>query len=83
MIAIRENLILVGQIRAAGIDQVDAGQTVLLGDLLSSQVFLDRDRKIGTAFHRGIVTDDDAFCARDSTDTGDYASAGAASPYIP
>ena len=71
MLAIRKNLVLVGQVGAAGIDQVDAGQTVLPGDLLGAQVLLDRDRIVGAALDRGIVGDHQAFLARDPADAGD------------
>ncbi|MPL74822.1 hypothetical protein SDC9_20641 [bioreactor metagenome] len=55
MVAVGEDLVLVGQVRAARVDQIDAGQIAFLGDLLRTQVFLHRHRVIGAALHRGVV----------------------------
>ncbi len=71
MVAVREHLILIGQIGPAGIDQIDAGQTVLARDFLRAQMLLDRDRIIGAALHRRIVADDHAVAARYPPDAGD------------
>ena len=60
VIAIGEHLRLQRQERAAGIDQVDAGQAVLQRDLLRADVLLDRHRKVGAAFDRRVVGDDHA-----------------------
>ncbi len=38
MVAIRENLILIGQVRAAGIDQINAGQAIFACNLLRAQM---------------------------------------------
>ena len=73
MLAVREDLVLHRQERAAGIDQVDAGQAVLPRDLLRAQMLLHRDREIRAALHRGVVGDDDAFAAGDAADAGDDA----------
>ena len=59
MLAVREDFVLQRQERAAGIDQVDAGQVVLQRDFLRAQVFLHRHREIGAAFHGGVVGDDE------------------------
>ena len=78
VIAIREHLVLPRQECAPGIDQVDAGQAVLPGDLLGAQMFLDRQRIIGPAFHRRVVGDDHAVDvayltnARDDARGGDF-----------
>ena len=45
------------QVGTARIDQVDAGQMVLFGNLLSAQMFLHRHWIIRAAFDRGIVSD--------------------------
>ena len=71
MVAVREHLILIGQIGPAGIDQIDAGQTVLARDLLRAQMLLHCDRIIGAALHRRIVADDHAVAARYTPDAGD------------
>ena len=67
--------VLVGQIGAAGIDQVDARQPVLARDLLGAQVLLDRDRVVGAALDRGVVGDDHALAAHHPADAGDDAGA--------
>jgi hypothetical protein len=40
MIAVGKHLVLQRQVGAAGVDQVDAGQAVLEGDLLGAECFL-------------------------------------------
>ena len=71
MLAVGENLILVGQMRAAGIDQIDAGQAVVAGNHLRPQVLLHRHREIGAALDGGIIGDDHAGPPRDAADAGD------------
>ncbi len=71
MVAVGEDVGLVRQVRAAAIDEIDAGQPVLLRDLLRPQVLLHRDRIIGAALDRRVVADDDAFAARHAADAGD------------
>ena len=58
VLAVGEDLVLQRQEGAAGIDQVDAGQPVLQGDLLGAQVLLHRHRVVGAAFDGGVVGDD-------------------------
>ncbi len=70
---VREDLVLQRQERAAGIDQVDAGQMVLARDLLRAQVLLHRHGIVGAALDGGVVGDDDAFAAADAADAGDDA----------
>ena len=77
VLAVGEHLVLPRQERAAGVDQVDAGQPVLPGDLLRPQMLLDRDRVVRTAFHGRVVGHDHAFAAGDPADAGDHARAGA------
>ena len=60
-----------GRNRAAGIDEVEAGQPVLPRDLLRPQVLLHGQREIGAALDRRVVGDDHAFAARDAADAGD------------
>jgi hypothetical protein len=88
MVAVGEHLGLVGQVGAAGIDQIDAGQVVLFGDLLRPQVLLHGHREVGAALHRRIVGDDHDLAARDPADAADHARARSAvgslaSPYMP
>ena len=73
MVAVREHLVLVRQVGAAGIDQIEAGQIVLPCDLLRPQMLLHGQRIVGTALHRGVIGDDDAFLARDAANAGDDA----------
>ena len=68
-----ENLVLLRQKRAAGIDHVDAGQIVLPGDILRPQMLLHRHRIIGAALDGGVVGDDHAFAPRDPPDPSDDA----------
>ena len=76
MVAVGENLVLVRQVGAAAVHQVQAGQPVLLRDLLRAEVLLDSDGVVGAALHRGVVGDDDAFAAGDAADAGDHAAGG-------
>ena len=71
MVAVGEDLVLERQERAARVDEVDAGQLVLLGDLLRAQVLLDREREVRAALDRRVVGDDHALLALDDADPGD------------
>ena len=75
MIAVGKDLVLHGQEGAAGIDQIDAGQVVLLGDFLRAQMLFHGQRIIGSALHRGVIGDDHALDARDAADACDDAGA--------
>ena len=75
MLAVGKDLGLVRQVRAAGIDQIDARQPVLARDLLRAQMLLHRHRIIGAALDRRVVADDHAFAALDAADAGDDAGA--------
>src|SRR5205823_12968543 len=59
------------QKRAAGVDEVEAGERVLLGDFLGPQMLLDGERKVRPALHRGVVRDDHAVAPFDDADAGD------------
>jgi hypothetical protein len=76
VVAVGENIVLGRQVGAAGVDQVDAGQAVLLGDFLGAQVLLHRQRKVGATLHRRVVGDDHAFDALHPADAGDDAGRG-------
>ena len=71
VVAVREDLGLERQERAARIDEVDARQPVLERDLLRAQVLLDGHRVVGAALDRRVVGDDDAGRALDPADAGD------------
>ena len=60
MVAVWELLRLQRQVRAAGVDEVQARQPVLLGDFLRPQVLLHRQRVLGAALHGGVVADEHA-----------------------
>jgi hypothetical protein len=71
VIPVGEDVRLERQEGAAAVDHVDAGQSVLEGDLLGAQMLLDRHRVVGAALHRRVVGDDDAGRVLDSGDAGD------------
>src|SRR5258705_10049860 len=70
MIAVGKYLVLVRQIGATGIDQIDAGQPVLGRDLLGPQMLLYSQWIIGPALDRGVVADDDTVTPRDPANPG-------------
>ena len=71
MVAVGEHLVLVRQVGAAAVHQVDAGQPVLQRDLLRAEVLLHGQREVGAALHRGVVGDDHALAPGDAADAGD------------
>ena len=76
VVAVREDVGLERQERAARIDQVDAWQPVLERDLLRPQVLADRHRVVRTALDRRVVGDDHAGRAFDPADPGDDPGSG-------
>src|SRR6185312_1084555 len=76
VIFVGENLVLQGQVGAAGVDQIDAGQLVLERDLLRPQMLLHRDRKVGSALDGRIVRNDDRFASGHAADVGDETRGG-------
>ena len=68
--------VLVRQIHARGIDQVDDGHAVAHGDFLRTQSFGDSFGPPGARFHGGIAGDDHGVTALDDTDAGDGPEAG-------
>ncbi len=73
VLAVGKYLVLPRQEGAAALDQVDAGQRVVAGDLLRPQMLLHGERIVGAALHRGIVRHHHAFAARDPADAGNEA----------
>ena len=71
VVAVREDLGLERQERAAAVDEVDARQPVLERDLLGAEVLLDRHRVVRAALDRRVVGDDHAGRALDPADAGD------------
>ena len=76
MLAIRKDLRLKRQERAAGIDEVDARQAVVERDLLRPHMFLDGDRVVRATLDGRIVRDDEHLAAGDAPDAGDDACVG-------
>ena len=70
-----EDLLLRGQVGAAGLDQVDQRQPVLPGDLHRPQRLLQRPRVARAAADRRVVGDQHALDALDHADAGDDAGA--------
>ena len=68
VLAVGKDVGLQRQEGAAGVDQVDARQAVLLGDFLQAQVFFDRHRVVRAAFDGGVVGDDGHLFAFDRAD---------------
>jgi hypothetical protein len=75
MFAVGKHVGPLRQVRAAGVDEVDARQAVLARDFLRAQMFLHRHRIIGAALDGGVVCDHDAFATGDAADAGDHAGA--------
>ena len=66
--------VMIGAVLVMAIAWLLAGarrQPVFGGDRLSAQVFLDRNRIVGAAFHGCVVSDNHAFLAADTADSGD------------
>ncbi len=76
MLAIGKHLVLVRQVRAARIDEIDGRQPVLRRDFLRAQVLFHRHRVVGAALDRGVVRHDHAFASRDAADAGDDPARG-------
>ncbi len=71
VVAVGEDLGLQRQEGAAGVDEVDAREPVLLGDLLRAQVLLHGEREVRAALDGRVVRDDHALAALDDADAGD------------
>ena len=71
VVAVGEDLGLQRQEGAARVDQVDAGQAVLEGDLLRTQVLLHGEREVGAALDGRVVGDDQDLAAGHPPDAGD------------
>ncbi len=70
VVAVGKDLTLEGQERPAAVDEVDARQPVLEGDLLGPQVLLHGERVVRAALDRRVVGDDDAERPLDPPDPG-------------
>ncbi len=69
-----EDSVLIRQVHARGIDQVDDGHAIAHGDFLRAQNLGDGLRPPGTGLHRGIIGDDYGGAAFDESEAGDDAS---------
>ena len=70
VIPVREDLGLEREEGAARVDEVDAREAVLAGDLLGAQVLLDRQGEVRAALDGRVVRDDDALASLDHADPG-------------
>ena len=76
MIAVWENLGLVRQVGAAGIDEVDAGKAGFsIAIFLRPQMLAHGHRIVGAALDGGVVAHDHAIAARHPADAGDKSGA--------
>jgi hypothetical protein len=75
MIAVWKHFVLARQECATRVDEVDAGQVILFGNLLRAQVLLDRQRVVGSAFNCRVVGHDHALKAVNTPDAGDDSGA--------
>ena len=73
VVLVGEHPVLLRQVGAAAVDQVDHRQAVVLGDLLGPHVLLHRLGEERAALHRRVVGDDHARRAVDHADAGDDA----------
>ena len=80
MIAVGKDFVLIGQIGAAAIDQIDARQPVLHGDFLRPQVLFYCQRVIGPAFDGRIIAQDHHIAAGHPANAGDQSGAGNIAP---
>ena len=73
VIAVGKDLRPVRQVRAAGVDEIDAGKMVFPRDLLRTDVFLHCERIVGAALDGGVVAHDHARATGNAADAGDHA----------
>ena len=75
VIAVWKHIVLVGQVGTTRVDQVNAGQVVLLRHFLRAQMFLDGHGVVGTALHGGVVAHNHAIYAIDAANASNHACA--------
>ena len=66
-----EDVGLEGKEGASGVDQIDTGEPVLLGDLLGSEVLFDCEGIVGAGLNGGVVGHDHALASTDHADARD------------
>ena len=57
VVSVWEDLILMRKIGPTGIDKVDAGQVILLRDLLGAQMLFDSQGKVGPPLYGAVIAD--------------------------
>jgi hypothetical protein len=70
VLPVGEHLVLEREEGTAGVDEVDAREIVLLGDLLGAEVLLHGQREVRAALDRRVVCDDHAGSPLDHADPG-------------
>ena len=76
VVPVRKDFVLVGQVRATRVHQVNARQVVLLGDLLRPQMLFHRHGVVAAAFDCGVVAHHHAVHATDTANAHNHAGAG-------
>ena len=76
MFAVGKDVGLVRQIGAAAVDEINARQPILLGDLLGPKMFLHGHREIGAALHGSVIGNDHHLAAGDPSDSRDDPGSG-------
>ena len=71
-----EDAVLIGEVDAGRIDQINDGRAVAHGDFLRAQNLGDGFGPPGAGFDGGVVRDDDGGAAFDFADAGDDAGGG-------
>jgi len=71
VIAVGKDFVLLRQIGAPRVDEVDAGKPVFQSDFLGAQVLLYGDRIVGTCLDGGVVGDDQTLQPMNAAYAGD------------
>ena len=75
VVSIGKHLVLVGQVGAARVHQINTGQAVLLRHLLGTQMLFHGERVVGAAFDGGVVAHDHAVDTADAANARNQTSA--------
>ena len=75
VLLIGKHVVLVGQIRAARVDQVNARQVVLLGNLLGPQMLFHGHGVISAALDSGVIANNHTIHATDPTQARNHTGA--------
>ncbi len=74
VISVWKNIVLMWQVGATGVHQVNAGQVIFFSDSLRTQMLLYRDGVIGTAFNRCVIGDNNALLPAHTANSCDNAA---------